>query len=86
MDFMKRLFGHKSLEETPSNAATPMTSPIASPATSVYENKSVLDKHDRYHNDPVRTNKHPDRVGNYFDPMGGHGSYGASTDVTNTGA
>lgn len=84
---------------TPSNAATPATSIAATPATSnaatpaaspcgSLNNEEAISKlvPDRYHNDPMRTSKIPDTVGNFFDPMGGHHSYGVSTDVTNTGA
>jgi hypothetical protein len=66
-----------------SNAATPVGSPNGS-----LHNVEAISRPvpDRYHNDPMRTSKRPDTVGSFFDPMGGHHSYGVSTDVTNTGA
>ena len=86
MGFMKNFF-HKDT----SNASTPVTSnaatPITSPASSLKDiDATVKPIVDRYHNDPMRTSKKPDTIGSFFDPMGGHGSYSVSKDVTNTGA
>ncbi|CEP10982.1 hypothetical protein [Parasitella parasitica] len=87
MGLMKNFFHHKgtSNASTPasSNAATPITSPASSLKDVDATAKLVVD---RYHNDPMRTSKKPDTIGNFFDPMGGHGSYSVSKDVTNTGA
>lgn len=95
---MKRFFGPQA-KDTPastpshSNIATPastpshsnIATPIPSPAGSII-NVDMHRPHDKYHNDPMRTGKKPDTIGNFLDPMGGHGSYSVSRDVTNTGA
>ncbi|KAI8070623.1 uncharacterized protein B0P05DRAFT_550433 [Gilbertella persicaria] len=88
MNFLKHfLRPHKedSGSNTPvhSNAATPITSPVGS---IVNVDAAIRPVADRYYNDPMRTNKKPDAVGTFYDPMGGHGSYTVSRDVTNTGA
>jgi hypothetical protein len=95
MGFMKHFFQKHQVKEdqsiAPSIAATPVTSNAATPAGSPngsLNNVDAISKpvSDRYHNDPMRTSKKPDTLGNFFDPMGGHHSYGVSRDVTNTGA
>ncbi|CAO3631408.1 unnamed protein product [Mucor hiemalis] len=101
MGFMKKFFNFQhpqkdasnTADSTPttSNAATPTTSnaatPITSPAGSIIDvDAQTKPIPDRYHNDPMRISKRPDTIGNFLDPMGGHGSYSVSKDVTNTGA
>ncbi|GAA5806698.1 hypothetical protein MFLAVUS_000046 [Mucor flavus] len=88
MGFMKRFFGHQvKKEESPSSTPVPSNhaTPITSPAMSMYD-VEVKQQQDKYHNDPMRTNKKPDTIGSFLDPMGGHGSYSVGRDVTNTGA
>ncbi|KAG2206735.1 hypothetical protein INT47_003677 [Mucor saturninus] len=82
MGFMKRFFGPHIKEDSPSS--TPSHSNVTSPAGSIVD--VDMHKTDKYHNDPMRTGKKPDTMGNFLDPMGGHGSYAVSRDVTNTGA
>lgn len=86
---MKHFFNNSKKEDkqitTPvtSNAATPITSPTGS---IIDVDAAINPTNSRYHNDPMRTSKRPDTVGNFFDPMGTHGAYSVSKDVTNTGA
>lgn len=91
MGFMKKFFGFQQVQKDSSNASTPSTSnaatPITSPAGSIIDvDAQIKPVSDRYHNDPMRISKRPDTIGNFLDPMGGHGSYSVSKDVTNTGA
>ncbi|KAL0076370.1 hypothetical protein J3Q64DRAFT_1771328 [Phycomyces blakesleeanus] len=50
--------------------------------TSIFEDY----KDEHFMRDPTRCGSRPDRLGQYFDPMGSRSYYPASTDVTNTGA
>lgn len=88
MGFMKRFFGPQVKDVTPSSTPSHsnIATPFVSPAGSIVNVDMYTPPHDKYHNDPMRTGKRPDTFGNFLDPMGGHGSYSASKDVTNTGA
>ncbi|KAI9018117.1 hypothetical protein CLU79DRAFT_761768 [Phycomyces nitens] len=43
-------------------------------------------KDEHFMRDPMRCGSRPDRLGQFFDPMGSRSQYPASIDVTNTGA
>ncbi|KAL0140454.1 hypothetical protein V8B55DRAFT_1447710 [Mucor lusitanicus] len=86
MGFMKHFF-HKDSSNVTTPASSNAATPITSPANSLKDVDAAINPIvDRYHNDPMRTSKKPDTIGSFFDPMGGHGSYSVSKDVTNTGA
>lgn len=93
MGFMKNLFRshHHTDKEANSTATTPIsssqTTPATSPRSSLVNVDATIKPLSKYYQDPMRTSKQPDTVGNFFDPMGGHGGYySAGNDVTNTGA
>ncbi|KAI8976500.1 hypothetical protein BDB01DRAFT_803122 [Pilobolus umbonatus] len=67
-------------EEVPSGASTPANSIFSHSTGHCVVTNGFL-------RDPMRCGNHPDVVGHYYDPMGGH--YGHSShgvDPTNTGA
>lgn len=78
--FLKNAFTHKEETSTP-------TPSITSHRHSVTSSHRTSITSSRYSRDPMRSNNHPDVVGQYYDPMGGiYYSRHQGVDPTNTGA
>lgn len=69
-----------SKNPSPNNSRTPslIDEPLSSGQTTP--------NNEKYLHDPMRHNDHPDYVGSFVDPMGGHQHSYESVDPTNTGA
>ncbi|KAI7869717.1 hypothetical protein BDF14DRAFT_1779869 [Spinellus fusiger] len=76
----------KPKEHTNSQEKSNSVSPIAL-ALPVRETETKLSsKMKKYYHDPMRINKNPDVVGQFYDPMGGRSTYSRGVDPTDTGA